>query len=69
MRVEDDQIVSVEVVEQHESEGITGEVWTTILDAIVKASSTGVDTISGANIVSNGSIEVVNDVLSQAKYY
>lgn len=64
--VEGGKIVSVEVLEQHETEGITDEVWSTMPDEMVAAGVAEVDTISGATLASNGLIEAVNDALSQA---
>lgn len=64
--VENGKIVSVEVVEQHETEGITDDVWTKMPSEMVASGVAEVDTVSGATLASNGLIEAVNDALSQA---
>jgi succinate dehydrogenase/fumarate reductase flavoprotein subunit/uncharacterized protein with FMN-binding domain len=64
--VEGGRVTDVEIVEQHETEGMTDEVWTTMREAIIASGGTDVDTISGATIASNGLIASVNDALTQA---
>lgn len=65
--IEGGKVVSVEVIEQHETEGITDDVWSKMPDEMVAAGVAEVDTVSGATLASKGLIEAVNDALSQAK--
>jgi succinate dehydrogenase/fumarate reductase flavoprotein subunit len=64
--VESGRVTNVEIVEQHETEGMTDEVWTTMREAIIASGGTDVDTISGATLASRGLIASVNDALTQA---
>ena len=61
------KIVSVEIVEHHESKGIADPAIEKIPAAIVEANSTEVDTIASATITSKAIIEAVNNALAQVK--
>ena len=62
----DGKIVSIEVIEQHETVGMTDRVWSDLPPAMVAANSADVDIISGATISSHALIEAVEDAISQA---
>lgn len=64
--VNEDSIVSVEVVEHAETAGICDTPIATIPGAIVEAQSVAVDTISGATNTSKAIIGAVTDALTQA---
>ena len=67
VKVEDGKPAVVEVVEQHETEGLTDDVWTTMPEAMVAAGTAEVDTVAGATISSKGFIAAVEDALTQAE--
>ncbi len=68
VKVEGGKVVAVEVVEQHETEGVTDAVWSDMPGAIVSAGGTeGVDAVSGATLASDGLLAAVDDAVSQAK--
>lgn len=67
VKVEDGKPAVVEVVEQHETEGLTDDVWTTMPEAMVAAGTAEVDTVAGATISSKGLIAAVEDALTQAE--
>ena len=62
-----DKIAKIEVLEQHETAGISDPAFTKIPEAIIAAQSTTVDTVSGATKTSQALIAAVNDALSQIK--
>lgn len=67
VKVDSGKVAAVEVLEQHETDGITDEVWVNMPDMMVSEGVAEVDTVSGATIASNGLIDAVNDALSQAE--
>jgi len=60
------KITAVEVVEHQETAGIADPALESIPEAIVKAQSTNVDTVSGATITSQAIIDAVNEALTSA---
>jgi len=62
-----DKIASVEIVEHHETDGISDPARNQIPDMIVAANSTEVDNISGATITSKAIKEAVDAALVQVK--
>lgn len=66
VKVENGKPTAIEVVEEHETEGITDAVWATMPDSMIAAGTANVDTIAGATLASKGLIEAVNDAISQA---
>ncbi len=66
MAVEDGAILSIEVVESEETEGIAVPAFEKITEAVVRNQSTdGVDMVSGATGSSAGVMEAIEDALSQ----
>ena len=65
MLVEDGKPAAVEIVEQHETEGLTDDVWSLMPTAMVEAGTADVDTVAGATISSNALISAVKDALAQ----
>jgi len=66
MTVEDGDILSIEVVESEETEGIAAPAFEKITEAVVSNQSTdGVDIVSGATGSSAGVLEAIEDALSQ----
>ena len=65
--IRDGVIASIEVVSQNETESIYDSAVDTILDSVIGANGTDVDTVSGATESSDGLLEAVNDALSQAQ--
>ncbi|MDR2957458.1 MAG: FAD-binding protein [Coriobacteriales bacterium] len=63
----DGKIISIDIVEHHETAGITDLVWSDMPKAIVTANSAEVDVVSGATISSHALIEAVMDAISQAR--
>ncbi len=63
--VEDGRPAAVEIVEQHETEGLTDDVWSLMPTAMVEAGTADVDTVAGATISSNALISAVKDALAQ----
>lgn len=55
-----DQITAIEV-DHEETEGMTDEVFTTMLDQIVETNSTDVEYVSGATVSSEALVEAVED--------
>jgi succinate dehydrogenase/fumarate reductase flavoprotein subunit len=65
--VVDGKVTAVEIIEHHETEDITKEVWDKLPKEIVAAGSPDdIDTISGATLASNGLKDAVKDAMSQA---
>lgn len=62
-----DKIAKIDVLEQHETSGVSDPAFAQIPDAIIAAQSTQVDTVSGATKTSEALIAAVNDALSQVK--
>lgn len=62
-----DKIADVEIVDHHETDGISDPAREQLPEAIVSAGSTEVDNISGATITSKAIKEAVEDALSQVK--
>ena len=66
MTVEDDTILSIEVIESSETEGIATPAFEEITEEVVSSQSTdGVDMVSGATGSSTGVLEAIEDALSQ----
>ena len=65
--MKDGKIAAVEVVEHHETAGISDPAIAQMPEKIVKAGSTEVDNVSGATISSKAIKEAVADALSQVK--
>ena len=66
VKIEAGRVLAVEVIEQHETVGVTDKVWATMPQAMVAVGSADVDTVSGATSASRGLIEAVNNAVSQA---
>lgn len=64
--IQDGTIVAVEVVEQHESEGVADPALETIPGAIVDAQSVDVDSVAGATVTSDAIKAAVADAMAQA---
>lgn len=62
-----DKIVSVEILSQNETKGISDPAIEKIPSAIVEAQSTEVDTVTGATTTSKAIIQAVTDALSKVK--
>ena len=62
-----DKIAKIDVISHKETAGISDPAFKTIPDAIIKANSTQVDTVTGATKTSQALIDAVNDALSQIK--
>lgn len=63
VRMKDDEIVAVIVLDHSETDGISDPAINNIPEAIVEANSADVDTVSGATFTSEGIIAAVNDAL------
>lgn len=63
---DDHSIVSVEIGENNETEGIATEAFNRIPQAIVDNQSLGIDTVSGASVTSGAIIDGVADAVAQA---
>lgn len=63
VRMKDDEIVAVIVLDHSESDGIADPAINNIPEAMVEANSADVDTVSGATFTSEGIIAAVNDAL------
>lgn len=63
VRMKDDKIVAVIVLDHSESDGISDPAINNIPEAMVEANSADVDIVSGATFTSEGIIAAVNDAL------
>ena len=64
--VKDGEIVSIELVEHNETEGIFEGAVDGVIPEIIKGQTTEVDVVSGVTLTSNAIIEAVNDIMDQA---
>ena len=64
--INEEEIVKITVLEQSETAGLGDDAVNEIIEAIIEANSTDVDTVSGATISSNATISAVEDALAQA---
>lgn len=64
--VEDGKIISVELKEHEETEGLYEDAEKTVIAEIIEKQTTEVDAVTGATNTSNGIIEAVADALSTA---
>ena len=64
--ITDGKIANVEIVEQHETEGVADNALATLPQAIVDANSVDVDAVSGASLTSGRIQQAVVDCLTQA---
>lgn len=66
LTVENGKMTKIEVVEQHETEGIGSKAVAQLPDAILKAQSTKVDGVAGASVSSKAILDAVADAMRQA---
>ncbi len=64
--VKDGEIVSIELTEHGETEGIYEAAVKSVIPAIIKGQSTDVDVAAGATLTSNAIITAINDIMEQA---
>ncbi len=65
VKVDGKKIVSVEVVSNHETDGISNKALVEVPKAIVQSQSTKVDALSGASVTSKAVMAAVEDALSK----
>lgn len=65
VKIEDKEIKEINVVENHESE-FTKDVFTQVIDTIIKANSAEIDTISGATVTSEAIIAAVASAVEKS---
>ena len=68
VKLEGDEITVLEVIEHSETEDIAGPAFAELIESVLAAQSTDVDTVSGATMSSEGFLEAVNDALEEANY-
>ncbi|TVQ35784.1 MAG: FMN-binding protein [Spirochaetaceae bacterium] len=64
--VSGDRIVSIKVTDHDDTPGLADAAIETVIDRIISAQSTDIDTVSGATYTSKGVIDAVREALQQA---
>lgn len=67
VKYENNRITDISFLRVHETVGVSDKALSNVPQAIIRAQSTQVDTVTGATVTSKAIIEAVNDALSKAR--